>query len=383
MTIATHTGATEQRPCSRCGATVEHRESALSCHGTEKRAWFAEKHSAPCGLPCMGGGVHPRHVRHGGSGAHGFQDRCPRCGPLRVLPEVVAEMRAMATPMTRNLGTELSAAISGDPPRATLIDFIYKYANSRTDTAQDLLRALDEIDKLRAELAQAREALGEAREQATWARQELMDREVAEEEKRAAERRSPPMDWAWLDEAHRSEVTRWVRKQAAEMRENAAMVRVVSDTETALRHEALAASLLALVATQEAPSPLTPEQREALGREALASWNENEPGASTWEDLAEAGALGLQEDWRRTGEHMFLRGLGAGRDLLMAGQLLRRLLICDEIPKADREIPPGLQIAVGRVVGAVERLGYIPPDREPPRSTTPATDAEREEAEGL
>ncbi len=57
----------------------------MSC-GHAAPFWRAVAHVAPCGLPCIGGGVRkPRE-------SHGYLDRCPTCGPLRVLPDVVTEM---------------------------------------------------------------------------------------------------------------------------------------------------------------------------------------------------------------------------------------------------------------------------------------------------
>jgi hypothetical protein len=48
------------------------------------------------------------------------------------------------------------------------------------------------------------------------------------------------------------------------------------------------------------------EAREALGREALSTWNEGSQLVSSWEDIAKLS--GLQEDWRRTGERLFALG---------------------------------------------------------------------------
>jgi hypothetical protein len=48
------------------------------------------------------------------------------------------------------------------------------------------------------------------------------------------------------------------------------------------------------------------EAREALGREALSTWNEGSQLVSSWEDLTDLS--GLQEDWSRTGERLFALG---------------------------------------------------------------------------
>lgn len=84
MTIAFHTGAAETRRCSRCDALVEHRESSIACGGTAGTFWMAEKHNAPCGLPCSGGGVQPKQIRE--TGAHGLHDRCPAGCPMDIHP---------------------------------------------------------------------------------------------------------------------------------------------------------------------------------------------------------------------------------------------------------------------------------------------------------
>jgi hypothetical protein len=256
-----------------------------------------------------------------------------------VLPEVVGEMRARAEASSKDLEIRIDQQsqvnLYGDDagfPGAFWVALLPHQCVIAIEEQQnrnaaffvsarpDLLRALDEIDKLRAELAAARAALGEASEQATFARLELQEREIAADEIRAFEM---PMLGP-------------------------------GDSLRAL-------PILAL----------TPEEREALGRDVRSEWMD-------WEDLGEAD----REDYSRVAEHIFLRGLAAGRDLLIAGQLLKRILEDDSLPKADRTLPPGITIAVHRIVSAVERLGERRPDREPPRSAEPATEQEREASDG-
>lgn len=68
------TGRSEQRTCPRCGASVEHRES-MGIYGSGP-AWHCEPHNAPCGLPCMGGGVSGRAYRSGQvHGLWGYPER--------------------------------------------------------------------------------------------------------------------------------------------------------------------------------------------------------------------------------------------------------------------------------------------------------------------
>lgn len=57
------TGRSEMRPCPRCDAMVEHRE-AVGLYGSGA-IWSCERHLAPCGLPCMGGGVSRQQLRSG------------------------------------------------------------------------------------------------------------------------------------------------------------------------------------------------------------------------------------------------------------------------------------------------------------------------------
>lgn len=207
MTIAATTGASEHSACDTCTSLTLHRQSAtLSC-GQERIWWSPDKHAAPCGLPCLGGGVKPAQLR--GDGVHGYEDRCPRCGPLRVLPEVAAEMRkraqaadARAHMATRGPLVALSprdqrgATVAHCGPtfthepllRATSIRSLgveplpggeapgsweqaernaIFFASARHDVptiAADVLRCLDEIAKLTRERDEARQALDQERD---------------------------------------------------------------------------------------------------------------------------------------------------------------------------------------------------------------------------
>lgn len=54
--MALSTGRVVTRPCGTCGAEVEHHEAQmLTADG--QVFWSALRHTAPCGLPCLGGGV--------------------------------------------------------------------------------------------------------------------------------------------------------------------------------------------------------------------------------------------------------------------------------------------------------------------------------------
>lgn len=59
MTMVADTGKREQRPCESCGSTLEQRQGVFIHKGEKRTCWMPEKHKAPCGLPCMGGGIRP------------------------------------------------------------------------------------------------------------------------------------------------------------------------------------------------------------------------------------------------------------------------------------------------------------------------------------
>lgn len=70
------TGMTRTRPCETCGTAVEQRDTVGVWTGDH--VWTTERHDAPCGLPCLGGGVSPRAYRE--RQVH-LRDECPRCTP--------------------------------------------------------------------------------------------------------------------------------------------------------------------------------------------------------------------------------------------------------------------------------------------------------------
>lgn len=85
------TGRVAARPCDLCGAPVEHKESQ-GLYGTTglygDPCWSAVSHDAPCGAPCLGGGV-GREARerlkpvyaHWIDGVHGHMDDGVRVCP--------------------------------------------------------------------------------------------------------------------------------------------------------------------------------------------------------------------------------------------------------------------------------------------------------------
>ncbi len=69
--------------CERCGCTeVTFRGVTIDTGTQAGRTWFrAEKHTAPCGRPCIRGGVQNPAESHGG-----YKDgRCKTCGELPVV----------------------------------------------------------------------------------------------------------------------------------------------------------------------------------------------------------------------------------------------------------------------------------------------------------
>lgn len=67
------TGRADTHPCDLCGLAVEHREVAQYTFGEGREWWwhthpttqFPMQHLAPCGLPCLAGGVRRGEERHG------------------------------------------------------------------------------------------------------------------------------------------------------------------------------------------------------------------------------------------------------------------------------------------------------------------------------
>lgn len=60
--MVANTGRVEERACDTCGARVKHAEVA-SVSPAGASFWHAEKHDAPCGRPCIGGGIGPEVIR--------------------------------------------------------------------------------------------------------------------------------------------------------------------------------------------------------------------------------------------------------------------------------------------------------------------------------
>ena len=162
MTLALSTGRTDARPCSTCGATVSHEEFNVG----DSSFWKADPHEAPCDLPCLGGFLSPEKYR---GEAHGVRGKCPRCGWVRCTAEVAKEMREMVA-QVRAMVETLAAKEGGGPA-----------LNIMTALADGMVLALDENDRLRAEVEALRGKVHGAEMEATGER----DREVhaAEEER--------------------------------------------------------------------------------------------------------------------------------------------------------------------------------------------------------
>lgn len=82
------TGRIEDRPCNLCGTVVSHKEYR-GIYGTGAH-WskVGEKHLAPCGAPCFGGGARvgdSLEVYKAGQ-MHGLRTPCPNCGQIRNPP---------------------------------------------------------------------------------------------------------------------------------------------------------------------------------------------------------------------------------------------------------------------------------------------------------
>lgn len=54
--IGWSTGASDVRACKTCGLAVKHSETETH---DGRHSWKAAQHPAPCGAPCIGGGVRP------------------------------------------------------------------------------------------------------------------------------------------------------------------------------------------------------------------------------------------------------------------------------------------------------------------------------------
>jgi hypothetical protein len=93
VTIARLTGSKREARCLVCGRVVEQREHAFQVAGQagEKKGWMPVHHEAPCGLPCLGGGVCATDLKalrerrqRPGDGVHGWSGKCQRCGDTAV-----------------------------------------------------------------------------------------------------------------------------------------------------------------------------------------------------------------------------------------------------------------------------------------------------------
>lgn len=98
MTMAISTGERRAMPCPGCGLVVEHTGVAfVSGVRAGDTTWKAERHDAPCGLPCLSGGIGMDVIRpmraakkrlhetvHGATDPQG-RTSCPSCGRLENL----------------------------------------------------------------------------------------------------------------------------------------------------------------------------------------------------------------------------------------------------------------------------------------------------------
>lgn len=77
MSLFIPTGEQQTFPCE-CGTVVEQQEGWIT-GTTMELHWRKSNHDAPCGLPCLAGGVKPQAYRDGIF--HRTGGRCPRCAP--------------------------------------------------------------------------------------------------------------------------------------------------------------------------------------------------------------------------------------------------------------------------------------------------------------
>jgi len=79
--IAGTTDRTRVQPCSVCGVEMEHREN-FGLRDDLPTWWSPERHKAPCGAPCMGGGVRPLRAEERPPGVSGIahSHRATACG---------------------------------------------------------------------------------------------------------------------------------------------------------------------------------------------------------------------------------------------------------------------------------------------------------------
>ena len=86
MAIGFDTGNTRTAPCATCGVNVSQAESSVRTHKGTQLVWIEEHHNAPCGAPCIGGGVsHRDYARSHRSGKCGVLG-CPGGVLLSVTP---------------------------------------------------------------------------------------------------------------------------------------------------------------------------------------------------------------------------------------------------------------------------------------------------------
>ena len=79
--IAGTADRTRVQPCSVCGVEMEHREN-FGLRDDLPTWWSPERHKAPCGAPCMGGGVRPLRAEERPPGVSGIAHvhRATSCG---------------------------------------------------------------------------------------------------------------------------------------------------------------------------------------------------------------------------------------------------------------------------------------------------------------
>jgi hypothetical protein len=86
VSLSANTGRTAMRPCARCGLVVEFREWSIF-GDVDGPHWSATKHTAPCGLPCMGGGVGSEVIKPMRAAGKTLRDvthgeTCTACGAM-------------------------------------------------------------------------------------------------------------------------------------------------------------------------------------------------------------------------------------------------------------------------------------------------------------
>jgi hypothetical protein len=70
------TGTTREHVCKCYTATIQRESRGAFLGGIH---WSTERHNAPCGLPCLCGGVSPKDYRLGQF--HRDKNACPLCAP--------------------------------------------------------------------------------------------------------------------------------------------------------------------------------------------------------------------------------------------------------------------------------------------------------------